>query len=83
MSVRWRAPLCVVDAMELNYEIELHAGEKLCLPDELVEQVGPGHWLVTIKPAAECDAEPIRDHSAFLNSYAPEDEGLYDDYPPR
>lgn len=26
---------------------------------------------------------PIRSHSAFLNSYAPEDEGLYDDYPPR
>ncbi|MCI0334284.1 MAG: antitoxin family protein [Planctomycetes bacterium] len=22
----------------------------------------------------------VRDHSAFLNSYAPEDEGLYDDY---
>lgn len=21
----------------------------------------------------------VRDHSAFLNSYAPEDEGLYDD----
>jgi hypothetical protein len=24
-------------------------------------------------------ARPCRDHSAFLNSYAPEDEGLYDD----
>jgi hypothetical protein len=23
----------------------------------------------------------IRSHSAFLNSYAAEDEGLYDDYP--
>jgi hypothetical protein len=22
---------------------------------------------------------PARDHSAFLNSYAPQDEGLYDD----
>jgi hypothetical protein len=22
---------------------------------------------------------PTRDHAAFLNSYAPEDEGLYDD----
>lgn len=22
----------------------------------------------------------VRDHSAFLNSYLPEDEGLYDDY---
>jgi predicted DNA-binding antitoxin AbrB/MazE fold protein len=25
----------------------------------------------------------IRDHSAFMNSYAPEDEGLYDDYSAR
>lgn len=24
--------------------------------------------------------ELVRDHSAFLNSYVPEDEGLYDDY---
>jgi hypothetical protein len=24
---------------------------------------------------------PIRSHNAFLNSYAPKDEGLYDDYP--
>ena len=23
--------------------------------------------------------EPLRDHSAFLNSYTAEDEGLYDD----
>jgi len=23
-------------------------------------------------------AQALRDHSAFLNSYAPEDEGLYD-----
>jgi hypothetical protein len=69
--------------MELNYEIELRAGEKLCLPAELVNQVGPGHWRVTIKPASESNAEVLRDHSAFLDSYAPEDEGLYDDYPAR
>ena len=24
--------------------------------------------------------EPVRNHDAFLNGYAPEDEGLYDDY---
>jgi predicted DNA-binding antitoxin AbrB/MazE fold protein len=24
--------------------------------------------------------QPVREHTAFLNSYAPEDEGLYDDY---
>jgi len=27
--------------------------------------------------------QPVRQHDAFLNSYAPEDEGLYDDYPTR
>jgi hypothetical protein len=25
--------------------------------------------------------QPVRSHRAFLNSYVPEDEGLYDDYP--
>jgi antitoxin (DNA-binding transcriptional repressor) of toxin-antitoxin stability system len=25
----------------------------------------------------------MRNHDAFLNGYAPEDEGLYDDYPTR
>jgi len=29
------------------------------------------------------DSFPIRSHRAFLNSFAPEDEGLYDDYSPR
>ncbi|GEM_PF-1820577 len=27
--------------------------------------------------------QPIRNHAAFFNSYAQEDEGLYDDYPTR
>jgi len=41
---------------------------------------------VTITPMDddyEVQQAPIRDHTAFLNSYAPEDEGLYDAYPPR
>jgi hypothetical protein len=32
---------------------------------------------------AENGQMAIRDHSAFLNGYAPEDEGLYDDAPAR
>mgnify|MGYP000064103910 FL=1 len=28
----------------------------------------------------ESEATVVRNHSAFLNGYAPEDEGLYDDY---
>jgi hypothetical protein len=63
--------------IQLTYEIELQEGEKLSLPEALVASVGPGRWLVSVQPV------PIRDHSAFLNSYAPEDEGLYDAYPPR
>ena len=41
---------------------------------------------VTITPMDddyEIQPAPIRDHTAFLNSYAPVDEGLYDAYPPR
>jgi len=35
---------------------------------------------LAVSPSAT-DSSPavIRDHSAFLNSYAPQDEGLYDD----
>ena len=39
------------------------------------------HQVVSIA-ISMADEAPIavRDHSAFLNSYTPEDEGLYDDY---
>ena len=30
-------------------------------------------------PITDKNAAVVRDHSAFLNSYAPQDEGLYDD----
>jgi hypothetical protein len=63
--------------LELTYEIELRPGEKLSLPASLVASVGPGRWIVTVQalPAGS----PVRDHAAFLRSYGPEDEGLYDD----
>jgi hypothetical protein len=32
------------------------------------------------EPASGSERTSIRNHSAFLNGYAPEDEGLYDDY---
>jgi len=35
--------------------------------------------LEVTEPAAGKSPAPLRDHSAFLNSYAPQDEGLYDD----
>ena len=63
--------------LELTYEIELNPGEKLILPAALVDSVGPGRWMITVQPLPPASA--LRDHSAFLRGYAPEDEGLYDD----
>ena len=72
------------ELINLTYQIELQPGEKLTLPESLVDYVGPGRWIITVQPLTVA-ARPglIRSHSAFLNSYAPEDEGLYDDHPPR
>ena len=61
----------------LAYEIELQPGEKLALPPALVDSVGAGHWVITIRPVG--NGKPIRDRGAFLNGYAVEDEGLYDE----
>ena len=69
---------------ELRCEIDLQPGEQLRLPPAVVDRVGPGHWLVTITPLPPTATPgPVRDHTAFLNSYVEEDEGLYDDYPAR
>jgi hypothetical protein len=70
--------------VKLSYEVELEPGEKLTLPQALADSVGAGRWLITIRPL-RTPASPSRTraHSAFLSSYAPEDEGLYDDYPAR
>lgn len=69
-----------VNPVNLTYEIELSPGEKLSLPQPLIDSIGPGRWLVTIRPTMTTTvAQPVRDHSAFLSSYASEDEGLYDD----
>jgi hypothetical protein len=68
--------------MNLTYEIEIQPGETLTLPKSLLEQVGEGSWIVSIQPKLNQDqAEKIRNHNAFLNGYASEDEGLYDEYP--
>lgn len=66
--------------LNLTYEVELKAGKRLVLPESLIVGIGEGRWVVTIQPVASV-AEPylIRDHSAFLNSYVADDDGLYDD----
>jgi hypothetical protein len=63
--------------VELTYEVELGPGERLSLPRALIESVGPGRWVITVQflPARS----QTRDHLAFLRSYGPKDEGLYDD----
>lgn len=67
--------------LNLSYEIELRTGEKLSLPDSLLDSIGVGRWVVTIQPVAPAsETQSIRNHQAFLNGYAPEDEGLYDDH---
>jgi hypothetical protein len=66
---------------EIIYDIQLRPGEALSLPKEAARIVGPGHWQVTIRSTDVAATEKsVRDHSAFLNSFAPEDDGLYDDY---
>jgi hypothetical protein len=46
--------------------------------EQLIEQLPPENF-AELAAWVQQRATTIRDHSAFLNSYAPEDEGLYDD----
>jgi hypothetical protein len=67
--------------VNLTYEIEIKPGEKLTLPDSIAQSLGAGRWIITIQPVAnERPPAVTRTHDAFLKGYAPEDEGLYDDY---
>lgn len=66
---------------EITFDIHLQPGESFSLPTDVASAVGPGHWLVSIRPADEAlQQRSVRRHAAFLNSYVPQDEGLYDDY---
>lgn len=38
---------------QVKYDIELQPGEPLHLPQSVVDQVGPGHWRITISPVKE------------------------------
>ena len=70
------------DLTHLACAVELQPGEKLTLPPSLVENVGAGRWLITVQPVSPVVAL-IHRHDTFLNGYAAEDEGLYDDHPSR
>jgi len=46
--------------------------------EQLIEQL-PAENFAELAAWMQQRAAAIRNHSAFLNSYAPQDEGLYDD----
>jgi hypothetical protein len=70
--------------VSLTYEIEIRPGDKLELPEALVKGVGPGRWVLNVRPAGRAGLRrKYLGQNGFLNSYAPEDEGLYDDGPTR
>jgi hypothetical protein len=67
---------------EVVYEVYLQPGEVFGLPTDVTDKLGPGRWRVFITSADDsAERGPVRDHIAFLNSYAAGDDGLYDDYP--
>lgn len=68
--------------LDLTFEIEVKEDEAFALPEALVRAIGTGRWLISVHPLDKIVA-PLRNHAAFLRSYAPEDDGLYDDYPSR
>jgi hypothetical protein len=70
--------------LDLTFEIEVQEDEALALPEALVRAIGTGRWIISIQPLNVSTAPARwRSHAAFLHSYAPEDEGLYDEYPSR
>jgi hypothetical protein len=66
-------------SLEKTCTVDVKPGEKLTLPASLVDGVGPGRWVVTVRPCNEPVESRAGRHDAFLNSYSPQDDGLYDD----
>jgi hypothetical protein len=68
------------ESNEIVCTVDVKPGEKLTLPPSLVDGIGPGRWVVSVRPCgATAETGEIRRHDAFLNGYAPQDEGRYDD----
>ena len=47
--------------------------------ERAVEKLPPEDFSELVEWIAQRRGKAVRDHGALLNSYAPEDEGLYDD----
>ncbi len=58
---------------DLAITVDLQPGERLSLPADLIERIGPGRWVITVRQATPL-AGAVRRHDAFLSGYAPEDE---------
>ena len=67
--------------VNLTYHIELLPGEKLHLPEALVESISEGRWVITVQPANASFSTLLRNQATFLHGFAPEAEGLYDPDP--
>ncbi|WP_422661917.1 hypothetical protein [Pannus brasiliensis] len=66
---------------KLVYRVSVPENESLVLPESLLASVGEGEWTITIEPANSPEKlTPVREYQSLLDSYAPSDEGLYDDY---
>ncbi|RCJ26131.1 hypothetical protein A6770_26720 [Nostoc minutum NIES-26] len=70
------------ELIKLIYEVEPQSGEKLNLPEPILESINTKRSVITIEQKAE-EPENTRSHDSFLNAYVPEDEELYEDYPNR
>lgn len=70
-----------VQIQHVSTVLEIERAADRLSPEEFAELAC---W-VERRRAERRDAAPLmlRDHAAFLNSYTPEDEGLYDDGPTR
>ena len=84
-SARYRINLHPASVPKQNLKRLLHECYSFCMSkveeiERVVEQLPPEDFAAL---AAWIDqrrgAQVLRDHSAFLNSYSPQDEGLYDD----
>ncbi len=64
--------------LTVTCKISLAAGECMQLPPEVTGLLGEGEWLLMLR-RLNPEEPDIWDPEAFLASYGPEDEGLYDD----
>jgi hypothetical protein len=60
----------------IEFETKIESNGLISLPEQYQQEFNQNEQVkvIIIRP------QEIRDHSAFLNGYVSEDEGLYDEY---